>query len=308
METLAQDRIDEIATLAEQYRETGAIVLRNILSDTTLELLRTAFDKSIATGMRGYDTAPDVTSPLSEGGGRFVGNAATGTSAEIRALYQRVLDETPVVDIAAALLGGVDTLWFYGDQSFYKEGKTHPTAWHQDQSYMATEGDDQLQLWISLDPVPQEFSLEMVRGSHHGPIYAPPSDLGPINGPVDDSGTMPPLPDIEANRDRFDIVSFGVEPGDIVVFHVNTLHGGGPTVEGQRRRTIVLKYHGPGTVYQDRKTSLPAEIEAALDLSKPEDRWYKSFGTAHFEDLQPGDPFPSLYPTLHPRVRPLSRS
>jgi hypothetical protein len=35
-----------------------------------------------------------------------------------------------------------------------------------------------------------------------------------------------------------------VEPGDVVLFHMATLHGGAPTRAGQRRRTISLRCFG----------------------------------------------------------------
>jgi ectoine hydroxylase-related dioxygenase (phytanoyl-CoA dioxygenase family) len=162
---------------------------------------------------------------------------------------------------------------------------------------MATEGEDQLQFWISLDPVAKESSLEMVRGSQTWPTFAPPGGLGTRRS----YGDALPTPDVEAARDRFDVISYGVEPGDVIVLHARTLHGGAPTREGQCRRTIIFKFYGPQTVYKER--SLFEEKRRPEIGNTPEERWIRGLSTAHFEDIKTGDPFPTLYPPIYPRRR-----
>lgn len=55
---------------------------------------------------------------------------------------------------------------------------------------------------------------------------------------------MPRLPDIEANRADYDIVSFPIAIGDIVVFHPAMLHGGAASKPGRQRHTLSLRYFG----------------------------------------------------------------
>ena len=43
-----------------------------------------------------------------------------------------------------------------------------------------------------------------------------------------------------------------VEPGDLIVFHPATLHGGAPTHPGQRRRTLTLRFFGTDAIYDER--------------------------------------------------------
>src|SRR5438874_2517905 len=82
---------------------------------------------------------------------------------------------------------------------------------------------------------------EFVRGSHLGPLYAGTSfDADGETAPF--YKDMPRIPDIEADRSSFDIVSFEIEPGDVVMFHPATLHGGGAS-EG-RRRTLSVRFFG----------------------------------------------------------------
>ena len=57
------------------------------------------------------------------------------------------------------------------------------------------------------------------------------------------------MPDIQADRSRWDIVSWAVTPGDLVVFHPAMLHGGAATHPGGRRRTLSLRFFGPDATY-----------------------------------------------------------
>ena len=114
-------------------------------------------------------------------------------------------------------------------------------------------GNDLAVLWISFDSLDEERSLEFVRKSHRGILYDSsafdPNDdtRGLYNDPA-----YPLLPDIESRRDDFDLVSFPVEPGDVVVFHPSTLHGGGPTHQSETRRTHSLRFFGDDAVVASR--------------------------------------------------------
>jgi ectoine hydroxylase-related dioxygenase (phytanoyl-CoA dioxygenase family) len=74
-------------------------------------------------------------------------------------------------------------------------------------------------------------------------------------------GVWPALPDIEAARASYDIISWAIEPGDIVIFHPGMLHGGAPTRSGQRRRTISLRFFGDQAYCAERPETGLAEID-----------------------------------------------
>ena len=82
--------------------------------------------------------------------------------------------EGPLAAIAAAL-SGASTITFFYDQVFVKEPGTEGlTQWHQDQPYMAVDGQQLCSNWIPLDPITPETTLEFVRGSHlWGRWFAP---------------------------------------------------------------------------------------------------------------------------------------
>jgi hypothetical protein len=52
---------------------------------------------------------------------------------------------------------------------------------------------------------------------------------------------LPRLPDIEAEREKWNIVAFDIEPGVGVLLHPGVLHGGGHTSEGRQRRTLSVR-------------------------------------------------------------------
>ena len=136
-----------------------------------------------------------------------------------------------------------------------------------------------------------------MRGSHLGPMYNtsafdPHDDTKPIFEDLD----LPRLPDIEADRQGHDIVSWAVEPGDVIVFHANVLHGGAPTSPGRRRRTVSLRYFGEDATYRplQRVATDPEGKRVATTLAS-------AFGGS----MEPGSPF--RHEMFH-HVRPRSRT
>jgi ectoine hydroxylase-related dioxygenase (phytanoyl-CoA dioxygenase family) len=167
--------------------------------------------------------------------------------------YRDMLLASPLTGLVEALWDAPE-VWFMYEQVFLKEGgDSRRTPWHQDSSYLAVGGDHLAVAWITFEGVARKDSLEFVKGSHRGPLYNGSSfELGDDTAPLYADAALARLPDIEAQRDAFEIVSFAVEPGDVVFFHPAMLHGGAPTRTGQRRRTLTLRYFGPDARYEAR--------------------------------------------------------
>ena len=156
--------------------------------------------------------------------------------------------------IVSRLWGGVEDMWYMGEQVFLKEGgRSRRTPFHQDTSYLRIRGSQMVAVWISLDRLPKEYCLEFVRASHRGPLYNGSAfDSGDDTAPLYKESLLPRLPDIQARRAEFDIVSWDFEPGDVLVFHLGMLHGGAGTAPGLRRRTVSLRFIGPDVVFDGR--------------------------------------------------------
>jgi len=229
--------------LCDAFRRDGVVLLPGALDAAALAEAQRAYAWSLANPSRGASSFPGSD-------GVFYQDLANRAALPA---YRRLLDESRAADLVGELWGSED-VWFMYEQVFRKEGgKTRRTPWHQDTSYLPIAGEKLAVMWISFDPVPKEGALEFVRGSHRGVLYDgsrfdPDDDTAPLYG----DGTLPRLPDIESQRDRFDIVSFPVEPGDVVVFHPSMLHGGAPTPAGGRRRTLSLRFFGDDVTYAPR--------------------------------------------------------
>ena len=188
-----------------------------------------------------------------------------------------------------ASLWDSENVWFLGEELFIKSGgKAGRSPWHQDTSYMPANGPHLLNIWISFEGIPKENSLEIVRGSHLSTQYDGTSYLDPSDptAPVWGEDYFPRLPDIEAERKNdptsWDVISCDVEPGDALVFHSGSLHGGAPVTPAcPTRHTLVLRFFGDKLFYRplpDKKGNFGADASALNDPS-----------------LTPGDPYRSSY-------------
>lgn len=269
-------KTDSVTAAAQRaLAQDGVVHLPGALDTATLELAERLFEWSVAhpteSACRFY-----------EGGeGRFYQDLCNPGAA---LAYRELLEHGCVADLVGALWNAPD-VWFLYEQVFLKDGAAmRRTPWHQDTPYLALDGERVAVMWISFDAVDAAHSLEFVRGSHRGPLFDGSAfDEGDDTAPIYAHG-LPRLPDIEAHRADYDIVSFAVEPGDVVVFHPSTLHGGAPTEAGTRRRTLSLRFFGDDAVYATRPDPAPAPLVAGLH-----------------DALEPGAPF--RHPAF-PKLRP----
>ena len=226
------------------YARDGAVHLPGVLDDRALAQAQAAYDWSLANpgpGAATFAQASDAT---------FYQDLYNPGCV---AAYRDMLEASPIPRLVADIWGASD-VWFMYEQVFLKEGgESRRTPWHQDSSYLTIAGDHLAVAWITFDAVSAADSLEFVRGSHRGVLYnGSRFELGDDTAPTHPESELPRLPDIEARRSEFDIVSWAVAPGDLVLFHPATLHGGAPTHPGTRRRTLTLRFFGADAVYDSR--------------------------------------------------------
>ena len=246
--------LDKVKSLAAEYRRDGAICVPNVLDSTALAETERYYNWSIT------HPSPSACEFFENDDGTFYQDQCHPDAA---INYREFLEQTILADVVAALWG-TDEVWILYEQVFLKEGtKTRRTPWHQDSSYLALDGEHIAVVWVNFDPVRKDQSLEFVRGSHLTTLYDGSAfDADDPTKPVYGKG-LPRLPDIESDRANWDIVSWAVNPGDVVVFHPSTLHGGSPT-DGLRRRTLSLRLFGPDAVYAVRPKPALAPLVAGL--------------------------------------------
>jgi len=308
-----------------QFEKEGVVCLRNVLTQAELALLRagvarqlstlgtsrTAYDfeavarqiwthdEKIETGaatrfdmtrMKQLVEADEQASQLletafsgTEKGCFFYDVAGWKKDAGIR----EVAFDSALPELVRQLLDA-DYLNFWEDTTFVKApGTRQRTAFHQDLAYFQIQGTQCVIVWIPLDPANLENGVtEYVRGSHKwGETYAPNVFIAttPLSAATDGR-----CPDIDANRSDYDIISFDVEPGDVIIHHVMTLHGAGGNMSDRFRRAMSFRYCGDQIRYYDR----PGAIQQV--------------GVSH--DLQTGDRLLSDdYPVVWPKPWPSAR-
>ena len=174
---------------------------------------------------------------------------------------------SPAAAIAARLMGATRVQFFHEHVLVKEPGTTELTPWHHDQPYYVVEGRQAASLWLALDPVPREVCPEFVAGSHDwGRLFYPRTFKDGVD--YDYAGeAYESLPDIEAERDRYELLAWALEPGDAVAFHFMTVHNGPANPTGERRRAFVSRWLGDDVCYADRPgTPSPPYPEMGIGL------------------------------------------
>ncbi|MCC6706625.1 MAG: phytanoyl-CoA dioxygenase family protein [Gammaproteobacteria bacterium] len=227
---------DHLSALRTRFQEDGVVFLPGVLDARALQLASACYEWTL------NNPGPGAGPVLLGTPGTFYQDQANPDSY---AAYRQFLRETPLADVAGEIFG-CGNVWLMYEQIWLKDGAdTRRTPWHQDLPYLPASGDHLMVMWANLDPVEKEYSLEFIRGSHRGPLYNP-SAFNPDDEAANlfNPAEWPPIPAIEQARDEFPILSWAVQPGDVVAFHPAVLHGGAPTRAGVRRRTLSLRFFG----------------------------------------------------------------
>ncbi len=255
------------ASLVEAFRRDGAICVRGAFSADEIVIAERGIERNLASPSERALVASRPDDP-----GRFFEDFCN---------WQRIseLEELARGSAAAAIVGaltGSEKVRLYHDHVLVKEpGTKQRTPWHQDQPYYNVDGAQTCSVWLPVDPVSRTATLEFVAGSHLGPWLMPRTFME-SEAKWFPEGSLADLPDIEADRDAYDIVGWELEPGDAVFFNMLTLHCAGGVEGPDRRRVLSLRFVGDDVTHAPRawKTSpefpgLADELPAGAPLDHP---------------------------------------
>jgi ectoine hydroxylase-related dioxygenase (phytanoyl-CoA dioxygenase family) len=249
-----------------RFQRDGAVCIRRLFSADELTELRAGVDLNLASPSPRAKVASGANDP-----GRFIEDFCNWQD---NPHYRRFIFDSPLPETAARLMQST-TARLYHDHMLTKEpGTRQPTPWHQDQPYYNIEGRQNVSFWIPVDPVGRASTLEFVAGSHRGPWLMPRSFMD-SQAKWFPEGSLADLPDIEADRAAHTILGWDLEPGDLVCFHMLTLHaapGPGP----HRRRVFSVRFIGDDITHAPRrwKTSpdfpgLAEELPVGAPMNHP---------------------------------------
>jgi len=237
-----------------RFRTDGAVLLRNVLASEWVTIVR--------EGLEEIHAKPgDMTSRATgeDGKGEIIVDQYVSMRSE---KLRSFLSDSPASAVAGRLLGS-RTIRFVIDQMFYKEaGRVLPTPWHQDTPYLRVQGNDLVRLWVTCDPSPRATTVRVLKGSHlWNVVYRPVTATSEVRetnsgskfsyGMTEDyDDRLPPIPDIDGNPEAFEILQWDVEPGDILAFNGNIVHGaGGLQMHPIKRRAFASVWAGDHVRY-----------------------------------------------------------
>ena len=233
-----------------QFENDGAIVLRNAIPPEWIGRMQAAVDDALAH-------------PTPAGGdyeassGRFASDFfAWLQNAEFRAF----IFESPLAEIAQRLMRSQTVNFFYDHLLVKEPGTLNPTPWHQDYPYWCVDGWNVISIWVPFDPAgPENGVVRYVKGSHRLGKFWRPQTFGTYlagnNAPKREDAMpgMVDVPDIDGHPEEFELLTWSLEPGDVLVHHARTLHGaGGNPSSTVRRRALATRWTGDEVRYDPR--------------------------------------------------------
>ncbi|WP_312265909.1 phytanoyl-CoA dioxygenase family protein [Neisseria sp.] len=227
--------------LIDEFAENGAVVVRGLVDAEAIAVLAAGIDRNMAAPSPRAKTASRA-----DDKGWFFEDFCNWQEIDE---YRRFIFNTRIAEAAGQLMQSRETR-LYHDHSLVKTaGTQQPTPWHQDQPYYNIEGRQNISMWLPVDPVPREATLEFVAGSHKGPWLMPRSFMD-NQAKWFPEGSLADLPDIEAGRSAYPIVGWALEPGDAVFFHMLTLHASKGSAN--TRRVFSVRFLGDDITHAPR--------------------------------------------------------
>lgn len=226
-----------------QYDEEGVVCLRGLFGQNWIETLRNGVDRCMESPGPNA-VIGDRTQP-----GFFFGDQDMWWRED---LFRKFIFESPATTIAATVMRA-SRINFFFDQIIVKEpGTTQRTPWHQDLPYWAVRGSQICAIWLALDDVRAQNSLEYIAGSHRWNQEFSPHHFA--DGSLYADTGLPSLPNIDDNRGGYDIRAWNMAPGDCIVFDARIVHGApGNSSLQQRRRAVSTRWCGEDARYYKRR-------------------------------------------------------
>lgn len=250
------------AEVVDTYASDGVVCVRDVLDPEEVELAARAVEAVLARPSALAQVASSADDP-----GSFVEDFCRWT--EIPGI-ERLARHSKAPQVAAELMATPEVR-LYHDHVLVKEGGTRQrTPWHQDQPYYNVDGRG-VSAWIPIDPVPAGGCLELVAKTHSGPWLMPRTF---VDGEAKwfPEGSLAELPDIDSDRDAFEIRRYELRPGDAIFFDFLTVHGAPGFPYDGRRRVLSLRYLSAQARHAPRRwrTSPPFEgLDAQIEDGAP---------------------------------------
>ena len=166
--------------------------------------------------------------------------------------YRNFIFNSNIAKIAGSLMKSKKVNLFHEHVLIKEKGSKKRTPWHQDQGYYCVQGRDNVSIWIPLDTIDINSSMEFIVGSHKwNKIFLPTKFKGYDYDHKDKE--FEKIPDIENNRKDYEIISYECELGDAIAFNYATIHAAYGNNSNNRRRAFSVRFTGDDARYIKRK-------------------------------------------------------
>ena len=265
----------------ERFDREGVVCLRGRFEAQWIDELARGFERNLSS------PGPYATSytPKGNPGGYFDDLMNWDRIPE----YRSFVFESPAARIAGELTRSRHSRIFLENMLIKLPGTREASPWHQDQPYYCIEGDKLCSVWLPLDPISKDVCVEFVAGSHRWDKLFTPikfADHLPYAYPP---GTFETLPDIDAETSRHEILAWGMQPGDCLVFHMRSVHRAPATGNlSTSRRAFSTRWLGDDAVYAERPGVMFPDVPLPRPkMGEPMDHpmfpiaWWKDQPAAH---------------------------
>uniref|UniRef100_A0A2L2XYK1 Phytanoyl-CoA dioxygenase n=1 Tax=Parasteatoda tepidariorum TaxID=114398 RepID=A0A2L2XYK1_PARTP len=252
--------------LIEEYEKNGAICLRGVFDENWIEIVRAGIEKNL-----------NDPSCYSE---KLKGEKGNGYYFDDYCNWKRIEEfkkfalESPAAAIAGTLTRS-EEISFYHEHVLVKDaGTDKKTPWHHDQSYYPVDGEKVCSIWMPVDPVPRETCVQFVAGSHKWGWYSPrkfetTQPYKVIDETLCSEKNYQQVPDIEANKEQWNILCWDLQPGDCIVFHMKCLHGApGNMSTTHSRRVLSTRWLGDDATLARRPWEISPPITGGLQIGQ----------------------------------------
>ena len=230
--------------IIDDYTKNGVVIIRNIVSSYWLEQLSIGMEKNFKNPSK-YKCVYEKKKNKE----LFFDDYCNWQRIEE---YKNFFFNSNIANIAAQLMQSKKVNIFHEHVLIKEPGSIKKTPWHQDQPYYCVNGKDNCSLWIPLDNISKDICPEFIHSSHKwNKQFLPTKFLGESYVLHDEE--FEKIPNIDINRDSYDIISWSLCPGDLIAFNFSTVHGAPGNNGPNRRRAFSARFTGDDATFAKRK-------------------------------------------------------
>ena len=155
-------------SIVTDWQKKGAVKIPQLLDSAELSACREFYDWILA------NPSPIATQFFEGEVDSFFNDVGQAAGYYPRA--KSLFDACPSIRATVQSLFGADNrnIWFLGYEVFHKRGGAgRHTPFHQDASFAPFHGKHLVRFWIPFEHTPKSHCLEVIGGSHLGPLFNP---------------------------------------------------------------------------------------------------------------------------------------